>query len=296
MPLAIGRVALDLAGTVGHVKPGLVVPGPFWIRLARGRRTDLVELEPGFDVVAAPLQAGGDRHRVLDRLRAALAHERQHRMAGVAQHGDAAKGPALDRRAVEHRPDEGLVHRVDDALHLRVPAGIGGAQVVDAAGLGPGLADPVRPARRGRRSSGIGRPRRSSGRGAGPARARRSTPAGCRSPSRPGSDRDRRGRRTAAAPARAGCGGRVEWMPSAAIRASASMLAPLSNCGEHLASRPARTPTQRCDRCTRSGGTALASSACSSPRWKIMCGAPNAFSIVSPSGVRVSVRPSCQRR
>ena len=38
----------------------------------------------------------------------------------------------VDRLAVEHRPDEGLVDRVDDALHLRVPARIGRAQVGDA--------------------------------------------------------------------------------------------------------------------------------------------------------------------
>ena len=46
-------------------------------------------------------------------------------MAGVAQHCDPAVAPPVDRRPVEHRPDEGLVHGVDNLLHLRVRDGSG---------------------------------------------------------------------------------------------------------------------------------------------------------------------------
>src|SRR3569833_673958 len=64
-------------------------------------------------------------------------------MADVAHHGDAAIGPTVDRRPVKHRPDKGLVHRVDNALDLRMPAGISRAQILNLARLGPGLADPI---------------------------------------------------------------------------------------------------------------------------------------------------------
>ena len=84
-------------------------------------------------------------------------------MAGVAEHGDAAEGPARDRRAVEHRPDEGLVDGVDHLLHLRMESGIGGAEIGHLAGLGPGFADPVLLLDVTDEVRAAGRPKRSSG-------------------------------------------------------------------------------------------------------------------------------------
>src|SRR3954452_11834286 len=113
LALGHGIVASLLAGTIRQVEASLVLPRAI-LDARRARQADgLVELERGPDIVGAFQQAAGDRNRVLDSLGAALAHERDHWMAGVAQHRYPAIGPALDRWAVKHGPDEGLIDLVD---------------------------------------------------------------------------------------------------------------------------------------------------------------------------------------
>ena len=67
-------------------------------------------------------EAGGERRAVLDCLRSALSHERQHRMAGIAEERRAPNGPAFERRPVEQRQDGHLIDRGDDGAYLGVPA------------------------------------------------------------------------------------------------------------------------------------------------------------------------------
>ena len=159
-----------------------------------------------------------------------------------------------------------------------MPARIGGAEVVDLARLGPGLADPVflldvadevqHPAGRDEivdevpaRAEKGRRLRRNVAhllRGNQPAIGAAGEPRTLRSDAARGAPPKRCRRRRSA------------HRPRSRRRSRTVTRTVLPSCS---------TPTQRCARCTRSGGTALASSACSSPRWKIMCGAPNSFSM-----------------
>ena len=77
------------------------------------------------------------RCAVLDRLCSALGHERQHRMAGIAEERRAPDRPAFERRPVEERPDERLVDRGEDPAYLLMPAFVLGKRGRDVALVGP---------------------------------------------------------------------------------------------------------------------------------------------------------------
>ena len=87
-------------------------------------------------------EAGRQRRAILDRLRRALAHERIHRMAGVAEQGDVADRPALQRLAIEQRPYETRIGRGDDPANLWMPAVERDERALDRGAIGPVLAVP----------------------------------------------------------------------------------------------------------------------------------------------------------
>src|SRR3989441_7292721 len=137
------RVALPLRGAVGQVEARLVRARHLLQACRRGPPERLVAPQGRGDVGPAALDEAGRQGRaVCDGLRGALRHEGQHGVAGVAKEGDAADGPAVERGAVEERPDEGLVHRPDDRAHLRMPPLEGGQRVGDLATVGPGFPGP----------------------------------------------------------------------------------------------------------------------------------------------------------
>src|SRR5262249_57115873 len=87
-------------------------------------------------------EARGQGRAVLDRLRGALTHERIHRMARVAEQGDATNRPARQRLTVEERPDEARVRRGADAADLRMPALEPGERAAGRRAIGPVLPPP----------------------------------------------------------------------------------------------------------------------------------------------------------
>src|SRR2546425_4342582 len=87
-------------------------------------------------------EAGRQRRAILDRLRRALPHERIHRMAGVAEQGDVADRPALQRLAVEQRPYETRIGRGGDPANLWMPAVERDERALDRGAIGPVLAVP----------------------------------------------------------------------------------------------------------------------------------------------------------
>ena len=91
----------------------------------------------------ASKQARRERRGVLDRLRTALSHEWQHRVAGIAEQRHPIERPTRQGFAIEHRPDERLIDGINDAFDLRMPALVGHAQVGHITGLRPGFADPI---------------------------------------------------------------------------------------------------------------------------------------------------------
>src|ERR1700730_11742652 len=88
-------------------------------------------------------EAGSERRAILDRHRRPLAHDRVHRVAGVAEQRRAADRPTRQRLAIEQRPDEAGVGRGDDAPDLWVPALEGGEGTGNQGAAGPGLAGPA---------------------------------------------------------------------------------------------------------------------------------------------------------
>ena len=135
------RVALLLVGPVGQVEAALVL-GRHRLDLRGARHAGAARSAPAPRDVRAVEQAGRERRAVLEALRGALGHEGQHRVTRIAQQCAPALRPARQRRAVEQRPDERLVDRSDDRVHLRVPALERGERVPDLAAIGPRLARP----------------------------------------------------------------------------------------------------------------------------------------------------------
>ena len=94
-------------------------------------------------IVRADLrQTLGQRRPVFDRLRGALSHEREHGVAGVAQEGHSAHGPARHRRSVKQGPQGDLADSLKNAADLRVPPGERGERGGDLTPVVPGLAGP----------------------------------------------------------------------------------------------------------------------------------------------------------
>ena len=113
-----------------------------WMRAMRGARTVLVATQRAGHVAVGIGEAGGQRRAVLDGLGGSLGHERQHRVASVAEERHSSGRPALEWDAIEQRPDERLVDGTEDRADLRVPALEGGERVRHLAPIGPGLAGP----------------------------------------------------------------------------------------------------------------------------------------------------------
>ena len=159
-----------------------------------------------------------------------------------------------------------------------MPARVGGAEVVDAARLGPGLADPVflldmadevqHPAGRDEVMDEVparAEPRRRLRRNVAHLLRRNQPAIGAA-----GEPRALRPEQRAAHRREDAVGARSAHRPRSRRRSRTSP-------ARHR--RPARRRCSDARDARAPAAPALASSACSSPRWKIMCGAPNSFSM-----------------
>ena len=92
----------------------------------------------------AALERARQHRTVFNRHGRALGQKRQRGMGGIAQQGGAGGAPVVDRGAVVERPAIalGVVHRIEDGLHLGMPAGIGGLEFLPGPDLVPGFVLP----------------------------------------------------------------------------------------------------------------------------------------------------------
>src|SRR5947208_10843311 len=128
---AVGKVKADLVRARHFVKAGDAWPAHAFIAVKRVG-----------DVGAASDQTGGQGGAILDGLRRALAHERIHRVARVAEQGRAADRPPRQWLAIEQGPDEARIRGGDDPPHLGMPALERGERAGDRRAIGPVLAVP----------------------------------------------------------------------------------------------------------------------------------------------------------
>src|SRR5947209_8897900 len=93
--------------------------------LARARppRT-LVALQSTHGIIRTRTEGGGEQTAVLDRLTRALPEVREHRVRGIAEHGDPTARPALDRVAVVERPLVPDLSRREDPQQRLVPSAV----------------------------------------------------------------------------------------------------------------------------------------------------------------------------
>jgi hypothetical protein len=138
LPLRHLGITFLLRRAVGQMETQLILRRQA-LDLRRARQAcRLIETKRVRDLLpAASCDDCRQRGRILDRLRRALCHEREHRVAGIAQERRAAGRPARERRTIEQSPDEHVLHRSDDRPHVRVPVRIGGERIRDLAAVGP---------------------------------------------------------------------------------------------------------------------------------------------------------------
>ena len=109
----------------------------------------LVFLQRRGNIVLRPCHHAGQRPGILDALAGALGEERHHRVGGVSDQGDPARGPAIDRIAIIHSGDEGGFDLIHHPARARFNVAERAPQIVDIAALGPGLAANFRRRNRG---------------------------------------------------------------------------------------------------------------------------------------------------